>query len=185
MGGKSRVRQLAEQDIREAVSIAVSGVQGRYIKAFDRRANGYALLGHTNEEIAELLGVDASTFDRWIVENPSLALALRKARNDAYVGLVRSMHRAGNGYTLRDRRTKTNAKGEVIEIIDQKRHIPPNVNAAALILTNRQGDRWKDRKSVEHTGTVSLAALVEGLHAGQPGDDAKVIEATPEPDSEG
>jgi hypothetical protein len=48
-----------------------------------------------------------------------------------------------------------------------------------LILANRVGKHWKDAKTVEHSGSISLAALVDQSY----GDRAKVVEATPvEPD---
>lgn len=170
MGGKSKVRQLAERDIREAVSIAVNGVQGRYIKAFDRRANGYALLGHTNDEIAELLGIGSSTFDTWLVEQPSLRAAIAKARVDAPVAVVRALHSAARGYKHRE--TKLNVVNGKLEKTEVTRRYAPNVTAAQFILGNRVGQHWKDTKTVEHSGRIDLASLV----AGSMGDDAKVIE---------
>jgi hypothetical protein len=165
MGGKSRVRQIAEQEIREAVSIAVSGVQGRYIKAFDRRAHGYALLGHSNEEIAELLGISPTTFDTWLVEQPSLRDALRRARVDAPVAVARALHLAARGFKHRE--TKLNVVNGKVEKTDITRRYAPSVQAAQLILTNRVGKHWKDTKSVEHSGRVDLAALISDLHGTQ------------------
>lgn len=178
MPGKSKKRQAIEQAAKEIVEQAFSIKEGRYLKAFDRQAHGYALLGHTDTEIAELLGVSESTFDTWKVENPSLRAALRKARVDAYVGVARALHRSARGYTLKDKRVKTNGKGEVLEVIEQKRHFPPNNASAGMLLTNRLPDQWKERKSVEHSGAISLAALVEALHvAADPASQAKEIEA--------
>lgn len=182
MPGKSKVRQLAEQDIREAVSIAVSGVQGRYIKAFDRRAHGYALLGHTNDEIAELLGIGSSTFDTWIVENPSLKAALAKARYDDNVAVVKALHRAARGYKHRE--TKLNVVDGALIKTEITKAYPPNVNASMVILANRAGGQWKDKRTVEHSGQVNLAHLVESSL----GDlakpvDAKILEATGKDDA--
>lgn len=165
MGGKSKARQIVESDIREATQIALGIAQGKYFKAFDRRANGYALLGHTDEEIAELLSVDRNTFARWKVEHPSLAQALNAARVDAPVAVVRALHQAARGFKHRE--TKLNVvDGEVIKT-DITRRYAPSVQAAQLILTNRVGKHWKDTKSVEHSGRVDLAALISDLHGTQ------------------
>ncbi len=148
-------------------------VQSRYVRAFDRRAYGYALIGHTNEEIAELIGVDRNTFARWVVEHATLAKALHKARMDDTLSVVKALHRAARGYKHRE--TKLNVvAGELIKT-DISKTYPPNVQAATLILANRASKHWKDAKTVEHSGTINLAALVEGMYA-QPAADPKVIE---------
>jgi len=180
MGGKSKARQIVEEELRDAARVALGTVQSRYFKAFDRRANGYALLGHTNEEIAELLGVERNVFAKWMVEHPSLALAVQKARVDAPVAVVRALHSAARGFKHRE--TKLNVvDGRVIKT-DITRRYAPNVTAAQFILGNRVSQHWKDTKTVEHSGRIDLASLV----AGSMGDDAKVIEGkatTPEDDA--
>ena len=173
MGGKSLARQAAEQEAREAVQVALGTIQSRYVRAFDRRAHGYALLGHTNEEIAELIGVDPSTFDRWLVEHATLAKAVHKARYDDNLRVVKALHSAARGYKHRE--TKLNVVDGKLEKTEITKHYPPSVQAATLILANRAGSQWKDTKTVNHTGRVDLAALVRGSM----GDDAKVIEAQP------
>lgn len=170
MPGKSLKRQILEQTIKQAVDEATGAAESRYLKAFDRRAHGYALLGHTDEEIAELIGVSRSTFDTWLVEQPSLRTALRKARVDDHVRLVKSLHRAGNGFRAKE--TKLNVVGGRLRKTVVTRVYPPNVAASQLVLVNRQGARWKDTKTVEHTGKVDLLAAIERSLGG---DDAKAI----------
>lgn len=179
MPGKSRLRQQAEREIREAVSVAVGIATGRYLKAYDRRAHGYALIGHTNEEIAELLHIDRDTFASWLQKHPSLARAIQSAREDAEVAVVRAMHRAAKGYKAKERRVRMSAEGQVTEIVEQIRFSAPSVAAAQFLLTNRAGDRWKDRKAVEHAGSVSLVALLDGLES-RPAIEAPTIDLAPE-----
>ena len=171
MPGKSKARQLVEQEIREAAQIALGTLQSRYFKAFDRRAHGYALLGCSNEEIAELLGIDRDTFAKWTVEYPSLAKAIHSARFDANVKVVDALHRAARGFKHRE--TKLNVVGGRLEKTTITKAYPPNVHAATLILANRMGKHWKDAKTVEHSGAISLAALVDQSY----GDKAKPVEA--------
>jgi hypothetical protein len=185
MAGKSRARQIVEEELREAAQIALGTVQSRYFKAFDRRANGLALLGHTNEEIAELFGVERNTFAKWVIENPSLKAALHKARFDDNIAVVRALHRAARGYKHRE--TKLNVvDGELIKTNVTKAY-PPNVNASMVILANRAGTQWKDKRTVEHSGSVNLSHLVESSlgELAKP-VDAKLIEqaSSSEPDDD-
>lgn len=176
MGGKSLARQVAE----EMAEIEGRTAQGAYHPGFNRRATDYCLLGATNEDLAEFFGVDVSSVQRWLVEIPSFAKAVSKGREVANVRVVKALHAAATGYKHQE--TKLNVvKGRLKTTVVTK-HYAPNVNAAALILMNRDSKRWKDTKTVEHSGRIDLASLV----AGSMGDDAKVIEGkavTPEDDT--
>ena len=173
MGGKSKARQAAEQEAREAVQVAMGTLQSRYVKAFDRRAQGYALIGHTDAEIAELIGIDRNTFAQWQVDHPSLSKALHSARYEANVAVVKAMHRNARGF--RHRETKLHVVGGEIKKTVVTKAYPPNQQAAQYILGNRSGSQWQDRKAVEHSGNVSLSALLADLHK----EPAKAIEAEP------
>lgn len=171
MPGKSKIRLEAERAVQEAASIAVGIATGRYIKAFDRRAHGYALLGHTDEEIADLLGIHRDTLLHWKSEHPSFAKALRSARTDAYVDVVRAVHRAAKGY--RHRETKLHVIAGKVQKTEVARVYPPSMDAAKLLLSNRQGDRWR-ANTASDSGTLNLSLILE--RAGL-GDDAKPVAA--------
>lgn len=143
----------------------------KYSKAFDRRCHDYALLGASDEEIAELLGVHRETFVTWTVEQPSLARALARARVDAPARVVKSLHRAANGFSHKE--TRLNVVGGKLKTTEVTKRYAPNVAAAQFILANRASKHWKDTKVVEHSGRIDLAALVHGSL----GDDAKPVQA--------
>lgn len=139
-------------------------------KGICKRVTDYALLGASNAEIADLIGIHINTFDAWAREYPSFALAIRRGREDAVVRVVKSAHRAANGYSHPE--TKLNVVDGKLEKTVVTKHYPPNVAAIGLILTNRASAHWKDTKTVEHSGRIDLSALVRGSM----GDEAKVIE---------
>lgn len=178
MPGKSRARLAREAQLDEAARISGKATKGQYHAGFDKRAADYALLGATDEEIARLLEVSPASVSRWMIEQPTFRRAIQKSRVDANVRVVKAMHRAARGYTLAERKVKRDKRGQVIETIEQKRHVAPSVPAATLILTNRAAAHWADAKRVEHSGSVDLLALVQGALPA-PGDGAKVIEAEP------
>ena len=173
MGGKSRVQQAIEAEEIPPVCQRLGIDPSKYSKALDRRCHDYALLGASDEEIADMMGIHRETFVQWAIEKPSLAKALARARFDAPARIVKSLHRAANGYKHQE--TKLNVVGGKLEKTEITKAYPPNVQAATLILANRVGKHWKDAKTVEHSGSISLAALVDQSY----GDRAKVIEAAP------
>lgn len=172
MPGKS-LAQLAAEAERVPPPIRRGGnAKPVYSKLFDRKAFDYALLGATNAQIGELIGVAETTIDAWMVEKPTFARAVRRARIDANVRVVKSLYAAATGYSHRE--TKLNVIGGKLKKTDVTKHYPPSVNAAALVLANRDPTRWKDKRTVEHEGTINLAALVDSSF----GDLAKPVEAT-------
>lgn len=182
MVGKSLARQRAEQIVLDDIAVNTAAHNGKYSRYLDRVAHGYALAGYTNDNIAEFIGVDVSTIERWSVEYPSFALALKKGRTDDYVRLVRSAHRAGNGFRARE--DKLLVVGGKVEKHSISKVYPPNMVATTLLLTNRQGDRWKDKR-VGDASAVTAADLLEAIEevaqrraAKLTGDQAKVIEGT-------
>lgn len=174
MSGKSIARQTREAELDEAARISGLATEGKYHAGFDRRAHDYALLGATDDEIAGFLEVSPASVSRWMVDHPTFRRAVQKARVDAPIRVVKSLHRAANGF--RHRETKLHVVNGAIKKTDITKTYPPNVQAAALILTNRAGAHWKDAKQVEHSGTIGLAALIEASM----GDKAKVIEGKAE-----
>lgn len=173
MPGKSRALQRLEAEELLASPDASDPTGPRYYKILDRRAADYALLGATNDEIADLLHINIATFEKWQREHASFAKAVRSGREDANARVVRSLHAAAVGYKHKE--TKLNVvDGKLKKTVVTKAY-PPNVNAAALILTNRDPKRWRDAKTVQHTGQINLSALVESSL----GDSAKPVEAQP------
>lgn len=170
MPGKSRAR-LEYEASKNAPPVQRSNAV--YSKLFDLKAHDYALLGASNAEIAELLDVNPSSVDAWMVEQPTFKRAVNRARVGANVRVVKSLYRAANGY--RHRETKLNVIGGKLIKTDITKAYPPSVQAAAMVLTNRASKHWRDVKNVEHTGQISLAALVSSSF----GEDAKAIEAQP------
>lgn len=172
MGGKSLARQAREVELDEAARVSGIATEGKYHAGFDRRAHDYALLGANDEEIAAFLEVSPASVSRWMVEQPTFRRAIQKARVDALVRVVKNQHRAANGFRARE--TKVfNVNGK-LETIDITKVYPPSTPAAQLVLINRDPTRWKDTKTVEHTGKVDLLAAVQGSL----GDRAKAVEAT-------
>ena len=85
------------------------------------------------------------------------------------------MHRAARGFKHRE--TKVFQHDGVLQTLDVVKHYAPNVNASMMILSNRAGAQWRDKRVVEHGGTVNLSHLVESSlgELAKP-VDAKVIE---------
>jgi hypothetical protein len=175
MSGKSRKRQAIERAELEARIADGMGRPGAYHPAFNRRATDYCLLGATNEDLAGFFETSLSTIEQWLREIPSFRKAISKGRELALSRVARSLHASAVGYKHKETKHFVVA-GELVERTVTKRY-PPNVNAAALLLVNRDPKRWKHRKLADAAVTLDLGDLVREALARRD-KEAKVIEAT-------
>ena len=104
------------------------------------------LLGLSNEQIANALGIELCTIYEWANTYPKLADALYESREIADGKVVRSLYERAVGAkvlevkTFFDEKTGTVVKENVIK------EFPPEVGAAMSWLKNRQPKLWRERQ---------------------------------------
>lgn len=174
MGGKSLARQAEERDLSGDEPEALEAKQIAYRPGYAIRAHDLALRGCNDADIADALDVDPATIVRWKKQLPRFERAIFRGREKALGSVARSLYSAAKGQRVKE--TKAFVINGAIQTIDVVKELPVSVPAAMAILINRDGGRWKDTKTVEHSGSVSLSALL-GSIASAPGDQAKAVEA--------
>jgi hypothetical protein len=177
MPGKRKLAQAAES----ALALEQVQAERRYTSSLDRLCADYAYLGASDEDIAGFIGISPDTFSRWKADQPTLARRLLRARELGLAKVARSLHAAANGYKHKE--TKVLVVDGAIQRVDVVKHYPPNVNAAALLLVNRDSKRWKDRKLADATVTLDLGELVREALERRDGSAARVIEGELSPAS--
>jgi hypothetical protein len=91
------------------------------------RAYGYALLGKTLPQMADLFGVSLASLNRWIASKPVFRDAIKKGAEVADVAVANSLYsRATNGDTT----------------------------ACIFWLKNRQRAIWRDKHEIEQSGVI-------------------------------
>lgn len=112
----------------------------KYAPHIRDQARKLALLGLTDDEMADLWGVARSTIKNWKHEHPEFLAALASGREAADADVAVSLFERAKGYSHPE---------EVIhcyqgQIIRTKviRHYPPDVTACSIILRNRHRTKW-------------------------------------------
>jgi transposase-like protein len=105
--------------------------------------------GFTDREVADLLGINASTLYRWRVEYPHFARAIRLGKEMADVRVERSLYERAVGYSYEAQKAVVTRHGQ--EILRWREHLAPDVTAALAYLRNRRPDRWRDTIKQEHS----------------------------------
>jgi hypothetical protein len=106
-------------------------------------ARNYCLLGATNPELAEFLGVSARTIDNWIAAHPAFAAAVCEGRVVADARVARCLYERAVGYEQTVERTVLHQGRE--HTLTNTVHHPPDTRACIFWLRNRRRESWGDR----------------------------------------
>lgn len=104
--------------------------------------------GATDFELAEEFGVSTSTIWRWSVQHDDFWSAIHTAKGAWDDRIERSVAQRAAGYTYHSEKVFM-FQGEVVRasIVE---HVPADMGAAKMWLTNRRPDKWREISKVEH-----------------------------------
>lgn len=134
-----------------------------YRVEFARLAKKMALMGATDVDLAEAIGVDEDTIVQWKRTQPSFIRALKAGKEDSDYAVAHSLYKQALGYRV---------KAEKAFVIDGKivtreyyEFIQPSAAAAIFWLKNRRSKFWRADPMVSlevNDQTLKLpAAIIE------------------------
>lgn len=106
-----------------------------------------ALLGATNEQMADALGISLATLHVWRNKHSEFLDALKNGKEVADSKVADSLYHRAIGYTHPEEKIFNN-QGEIIRA-ETLKHYPPDTTAAIFWLKNRDPANWRDVKQVE------------------------------------
>jgi hypothetical protein len=134
-----------------------------------------AILGHTESEMAKVIGISTSTLSKWKERFPEVLDAIHEGKDEADGKVANALYQVAIGYSHEDVQILTNRvkvkdeRGKVIEerteplIVPVTKYYPPNVRAAIKFLQVRQPGRWSERTEVSGNITHSHKVDLSGL----------------------
>jgi len=133
-----------------------AGRPSDYDVSFCHVAHELAQGGATDREVAEALDVDERTLYRWKHKYPEFRQSLALAKEAADDRVEQSLYRRATGYSF-DSIKILSYEGQVI-VEPFVEHVPPDVGAIKMWLTNRRSDGWRDKVDTNVTGNITLQA---------------------------
>lgn len=131
-------------------------------RTFPQLAEGYARDGLNDEQIAAKLGLGMSTYYSMQNRFPEFREAIKKGKEPVDVQVENALLKRALGYEYEETHTEvtvrqTSAGNDAVptSMKKVKKHIPPDVAAMALWLTNRRPDKWK------HTRVLDAKIVVD------------------------
>ena len=132
---------------------------------------GLARDGLTNEQIAEAIHVNRSTFSNWIKRYPEIAAALKEGRRPVIEEVESAAYKAAKGFWTEDVDTEiyVDEKGqERKRVIKHKRWIKAEPAMMCYLLNNRKPDRYSNHPDKVYEQLMAQAAeAYTGLPADQ------------------
>jgi hypothetical protein len=144
--------RIATQQIVEAVR---TGRPTIYRPELATLARKLALLGATDQEMADALGIDQGTLDRWKTRHKEFRIAIQHGKIRADAEIAQSLYNRARGMSLPAVKIFQGTPEGGPVIVPHQEHLPPDVGAAKLWLRNRRPDLWRERQEVNVTGTIA------------------------------
>ena len=110
--------------------------------------------GLTDEQLAQQMGINPATLYRWMKEHCKICKAITRGRGGAREQIENALFKKATGgvevfpKTIKRRIREYNKTGkcirdeEVVEEIEVKKRVEPDMEAIKFYLTNRAKDRW-------------------------------------------
>lgn len=132
------------------------GRRGKYHKWLTNegllKVEGWARDGLTNEQIAHNIGINPDTLYTWIKKFPDLSESLKKGKEVVDREVENALIKNALGYEY-DEITYEN--GKVIKKVTK--FVKADTTAQIFWLKNRKPADWRDKRDIEHSGSINLA----------------------------
>ena len=116
--------------------------------------------GAIDIELAQAFSVNISTITRWATAHPEFRAALKVAKKPADERVERSLYSRAMGYSFEAVKIFMPAGADKPVYAPYIEHVPPDPTSMIFWLKNRKPEAWRDKQEVDHTGNLTLEALV-------------------------
>lgn len=120
---------------------AKRGPKSKFKEEFVEQAYKLCLLGLTDKQMADVFGVTEQTFNNWKKEYPELFESITRGKEIADADVAASLRERAIGYSHDD--VHISSYEGRITVTPIKKHYPPDTQAAAIWLYNRQPSKWR------------------------------------------
>jgi hypothetical protein len=121
----------------------------RYKQEFAAQALKLTILGATDRDMADFFDVDERTINRWKKSHQEFCQSIKKGKLEADANVASSLYKKAIGFKHKDSKIFLN-EGKAV-IVPTEKQYPPDATAAIFWLKNRQPEKWRDTKNIDHT----------------------------------
>lgn len=126
------------------------GRTSKFKKEFVEQAYKLALLGATDDELADFFRVRVSTIHNWKKRHNEFLDALKRGKEVADANVSDRLFQRAMGFEHDSEEIKV--VNGVVERVPVRKIYPPDPTSAIFWLKNRQPEKWRDKQTTELTG---------------------------------
>jgi hypothetical protein len=126
-------------------------------------AHALARAGLSEDVIASEIGISRATMFNWKKKYPDFLNAIMAGKEDADDIVKASLYQRATGYDHKAVKIFMPANAKEPVYAPYVEHVPPDVGAIKMWLTNRKPKDWKDKVDVAVDGNVSVSTIPEQL----------------------
>ncbi len=134
----------------------MAGRPKKYREEFIEQAERIcSIFGADDKKLSAFFKIAESTLNKWKTEYPEFIESIKRGKEKFDTENVeKSLLERALGYEHDEIKFFAH-EGEVTDERTVIKHYPPDTTAAIFWLKNRQPDRWKDIKALEHSGKIA------------------------------
>jgi hypothetical protein len=126
----------------------------KYKEAFNDQVFEMALLGLSDSQMANILGITEQTLNNWKTEHPKFFESLTQGKENADGKVARAMYKRALGLTIIEEALTKD--GQVVQL---RKELPPDTPAAKHWLANRQRKLWANNGESTFNTTEPLIII--------------------------
>ena len=131
------------------------GQPSKYPKINLKQVEKLAGYGLIEKEIADIIGIGASTLTLYKVEHPEFLATIKRGKLKSDMQVVKSLYKRAIGYKFKEIHLESIVVGDNETPALKKKtiikEIAPDVTAQIYWTKNRRPQDWRDRQDFEHT----------------------------------
>jgi hypothetical protein len=130
----------------------------KYKEAFNDQVFEMALLGLSDSQISNILGITEQTLNNWKTEHPMFFESLTQGKENADGKVAKAMYKRALGLTIIEEALTKD--GQIVQL---RKELPPDTPAAKHWLANRQRKLWANNgESTMYTTEPLIIIRTEG-----------------------
>ena len=129
-----------------------------YKEAFNDQVFEMALLGLSDVQMSNIIGISEVTFNAWKHKHPEFLKSLMRGKEDADGKVAKAMYKRALGLTIIEEALTKD--GQVVQL---RKELPPDTPAAKHWLANRQRKLWANNgENTMYTNEPLIIIRTEG-----------------------
>ena len=126
----------------------------KYKEAFNDQVFEMALLGLSDSQMANILGITEQTFNNWKTDYPMFFESLTQGKENADGKVAKAMYKRALGLTIIEEALTKD--GQIVQL---RKELPPDTPAAKHWLANRQRKLWANNGESTFNTTEPLIII--------------------------